>query len=280
MPAIASPSTEEIMGGFTVGIDIAVLYVPTASYLRFSWLTHDIPVSSLYGILTAQEYFYWWTSQDDSRLLRTLVASVYVYDWYELNHNASVTFHFLILIMASVIATGSVLWKSQTWADFKASRASLITATCGFGFTVILDALIAFSQVYYLWISRTGYQATDHLIRTLMTYIINTGALTICVSIATIVTFWSLALKHSLIFGGLYTVQSKLYANSLIAVLDARQHHKPERKQPSSFVDIELRGGRGSSRPENIEIFRDIIEITDHTLDKNSSTEKDYMVSA
>ncbi|CCL99687.1 uncharacterized protein FIBRA_01708 [Fibroporia radiculosa] len=264
MSAIAPPSIEEILGGFTVGIDIAVL---------------------LYGIVTAQVYFYWWTSQDDPRLLRTLVASVWCLESLHTAFCIHVNYHYTITdfgnledvlrvvwdngatliagamiaglvqsffiwriwilsrrmigdkhregslallarrsvvitaILAEkltnpalvfVIATGGLLWKPQTWLDFRASRADLITSTLGLGFSVILDALIAFSQVYYLWTSRTGYQATDNLIRTLMTYIINTGALT---------------------------------------MLNARQRHNAERKQPSSFVDIEFRGDRGLSRP-------------------------------
>ncbi|CCM07047.1 uncharacterized protein FIBRA_09367 [Fibroporia radiculosa] len=58
-PAFTSqsiPPIGEYLGGFTLSIDIAII---------------------LYGIVTAQAYFYWWTSQEDSRLLRSLVASVW-----------------------------------------------------------------------------------------------------------------------------------------------------------------------------------------------------------
>ncbi|CCM06491.1 uncharacterized protein FIBRA_08760 [Fibroporia radiculosa] len=314
MSAATPPSVEEQGGGFTLCIEIAII---------------------LYGIVTAQTYFYWWTSQEDSKLLRSLVVSVWCLETVHtvfciyMNYHYTITdfgdledllqinwgaglFHlakldiewriyctslhtgnlallthrsvFTIAMLttkltyvASVFgtATASLMWKFHTWLDFRTSRAALITFTCGISLSGILDVLIALSQIYYLWINRTGHKATDNLVRTLMAYIINTGALTMCVSITIIATFWAPALKTSSLFGGLVAIQSKFYANSLIAMLNARQRHEAGRKQPSNLVEIELHESHGSSRSQNIEIFRDVREIIDYTLGKRSATGKD-----
>ncbi|CCM03417.1 uncharacterized protein FIBRA_05548 [Fibroporia radiculosa] len=342
MSAAASPSIEEIIGGFTLGIDIAII---------------------LYGIVTAQAYFYWWTSQDDSSLVRSLVASVWVLEtihtvfclymsyhytiidfgdlegilqitwsagatvfveaWFRggtsvcflaVSHVLSPQLFYLanldieqrisfpslhtseplfpqileylglnttkaILLFMRIVfglATASLLWKFNTWVEFRTFHGLLVTFTCGISLSGILDVLIALSQIYYLWTSRTGHTVTDNLVRTLMAYIINTGALTMCISISLIATFWAPALKNSLLFGGLVEIQSKLYANSLIAMLNARQHFKAERQHSSNLVEIELHNvSRESARPRNIEIFRDTTEVTDHSLSKHSTTGKD-----
>lgn len=43
------------------------------------------------------------------------------------------------------------------------------------------DVYVALALSWYLWHSRTGFARTDGLVRTLMLYAINTGAMTACV---------------------------------------------------------------------------------------------------
>ena len=43
------------------------------------------------------------------------------------------------------------------------------------------DVYVALALSWYLWHSRTGFARTDGLVRTLMLYAINTGAITACV---------------------------------------------------------------------------------------------------
>ncbi|CCM06740.1 uncharacterized protein FIBRA_09034 [Fibroporia radiculosa] len=175
-------SIEEEIGGFTLSIDIAII---------------------LYGIVTAQAYFYWWASQEDSSLLRSMVVSVWCIE----------TAHTLFCIYMSyyytIIKFGNFEGIAQTTWTAGATLFSEITATCCLGLSGFLDVLIAFSQIYFLWTSRSGHQATDNLVQTLMAYIINTGALSMCVSMTIIATFWIPALKSSLLFGGLGEIQSK-----------------------------------------------------------------------
>ncbi|CCM06395.1 uncharacterized protein FIBRA_08654 [Fibroporia radiculosa] len=308
MPSIGSSSIEEFMGGLIVCIDIAIL---------------------LYGIVTAQTYFYWWASHEDSKLLRSLVASVWFLEtlhtlfcihmayYYTIisfgdmngvrqlvwsaaattftearfrgrtfmcslatSHNllaklfdlanldieskiygsdrrtgksSSESGTYLSLSIAKAIvlfmriaagfAATSFMWEIDTWAKFATFYGARIACTCALVLSGVLDALIALSQIYYLWTSRTGYQVTDNLVRKLMTYVINTGALTMFVTMAAIATFWAPALSgRSLVFVGLVEIQSQLYANTLIAALNTRQHHglATGRQHSSNLVEIGL----------------------------------------
>ncbi|CCM00120.1 uncharacterized protein FIBRA_02147 [Fibroporia radiculosa] len=187
MPAITPPSIEELMGPFTASIDIAIL---------------------LYGIVTAQVYFYWWASQEDSKLLRFLIASVWCLETAHTVFCIDINYHYTIIdfgnlegvlqiawsagakVLAEVLilsdlanldirsvtlisiltillfmriafglATASFMWKLDTWNEFRIFNGAMIVATCFIGFSGVLDAFIALSQIYYLWTSRTGYQA-------------------------------------------------------------------------------------------------------------------------
>ncbi|CCM07158.1 uncharacterized protein FIBRA_09496 [Fibroporia radiculosa] len=322
MPAIAPPSIEELMGPFTVCIDIAILYVPTLSLLlilpysrcidaKSVWdyhrtdifflveITGRLEITSLLSrIQTVHTLFcmdisYHYTIVDFGNIegefqifwsagAKILVEVLILFDLAYLDIEQKIYGadpHTVYLALhAHRVRVGNSELPLGTWAEFRELNVALIVATFFTGSSGVLDALIALSQIYYLWTSRTGYLATDTLVRKLMAYIINTGALTMCVTIAIIVTFWAPALKSSLLFAGLVDVQSKLYANSLIAMLNARQDLglKAGRQHSSNLVEIGLHNvSRGLSRSQNIEIFRDTTEITDHDLSKSSTSGKD-----
>ncbi|KZT02007.1 uncharacterized protein LAESUDRAFT_445415 [Laetiporus sulphureus 93-53] len=120
------------------------------------------------------------------------------------------------------IATSILSWNITEWASFRTSIGPLFTLTFGVSLAATEDMLIAGTLIYYLQKSRTGARRTDHLIRTLQTYIINTGSLTMLVSITIVLTY--IFYEGSLLFVGMVTVQGKLYANSFLATLNARQH--------------------------------------------------------
>ncbi|KAI0071579.1 hypothetical protein K474DRAFT_606205 [Panus rudis PR-1116 ss-1] len=84
-----------------------------------------------------------------------------------------------------------------------------------------VDALIAGSLIYYLRKSRTGLKRTDGTVRWIIQYVINTGLLTMAVSIGIPVTF--ILLQDNLAFIGLFTsIVSRLYANAFMGTLNSR----------------------------------------------------------
>ncbi|KAI0689954.1 hypothetical protein BC835DRAFT_1418114 [Cytidiella melzeri] len=107
--------------------------------------------------------------------------------------------------------------------------------TLGLVLSSVADVLIASGMCFFLKQSRTGTSDLDRIIDSVMYYTIENGVLT---SIATILSliFW-LATPHKLIYMGLHFAISKLYANSLLASLNAR---KTLRQTHSSMRDVHL----------------------------------------
>ncbi|KJA22397.1 hypothetical protein HYPSUDRAFT_656476 [Hypholoma sublateritium FD-334 SS-4] len=89
-----------------------------------------------------------------------------------------------------------------------------------FGTAVLVDSLIAVSLCILLVRNRTGFKQTDSVVSRLMLFTINTGLLTSIAAVACFVTYaiW----PQRFIFMGIYFALSKLYANSLLASLNAR----------------------------------------------------------
>ncbi|KAL0959241.1 hypothetical protein HGRIS_014514 [Hohenbuehelia grisea] len=85
----------------------------------------------------------------------------------------------------------------------------------------VSDASVAFALCYYLYKSRTGFTRTDSLIRVLMLYIINTG-LVVALD-ATLGMVMYIAMPDNFIFLAFYLLLSKLYLNSYLASLNARE---------------------------------------------------------
>ncbi|KAF9558841.1 hypothetical protein CPC08DRAFT_539345 [Agrocybe pediades] len=101
------------------------------------------------------------------------------------------------------------------------------------GAGVAADGLITAALCMLLDHSRTGFKSTDSLVNTLMLYSINTGLLTSLCATACFVTFaiW----PHQFVFMGFYFALSKLYVNSLLAVLNTR---KALRRRNSGMTTI------------------------------------------
>ncbi|KAI8970734.1 hypothetical protein BD414DRAFT_232546 [Trametes punicea] len=90
-----------------------------------------------------------------------------------------------------------------------------------FGCAVLADVCLTGTLVTVLLRSRTGFRRTDSLIEVLIIYSINTGLLT---SIFGLLCFiFAIILPGNLIYIGISIVGVKLYANSVLAVLNSRR---------------------------------------------------------
>lgn len=87
---------------------------------------------------------------------------------------------------------------------------------------VIADVTIAMSLCVALYRGRTGYPKTDTLLAVLISYAVNTCVLTSLCSAACLTTY-ALWPQH-FIYLGIFFSLSKLYFNSLLAMLNARKH--------------------------------------------------------
>jgi len=99
-----------------------------------------------------------------------------------------------------------------------------------------VDILITVFLFFLLQRSRNNSLNLDHIIDSLILYTFEIGSLT---SAATVVSMicW-LRLDNSLIFLGLHFVIGKLYANSLLATLNAREQLRRARSSSLGLVNI------------------------------------------
>ncbi|KDR72274.1 hypothetical protein GALMADRAFT_253097 [Galerina marginata CBS 339.88] len=112
-----------------------------------------------------------------------------------------------------------------------------------FGTTTTMDFLIAASMCYYLNKSRSGFARTNNLVFTIMQYVLISGTLTSVTSSISIITFATM--PHNLVFLGVSFLVTKLYINSYVAMLNARNHIRDE-----SSISVDIRNLRsGLARP-------------------------------
>ncbi|KAL1949755.1 hypothetical protein VTO73DRAFT_8636 [Trametes versicolor] len=105
-----------------------------------------------------------------------------------------------------------------TFADFE--KVAWMTSA-GFGVAVLVDSLLTGTLILVLQKSRTGFRKTDSLIDVLIIYAVNTGLLTGIFSILSFI--FALVSPKELIYSAFNIVAAKLYANSLLAVLNSRK---------------------------------------------------------
>ncbi|KAF4613805.1 hypothetical protein D9613_008050 [Agrocybe pediades] len=88
------------------------------------------------------------------------------------------------------------------------------------GSAVVADILIACCLCLFLSRSRTGYKSTDSIVSVLMIYSINSSVLTTVCAAACFITYtiW----PKNFTFIGIYFSLSKLFFNSLLAMLNGR----------------------------------------------------------
>ncbi|KAI0833800.1 hypothetical protein BC628DRAFT_1307412 [Trametes gibbosa] len=84
--------------------------------------------------------------------------------------------------------------------------------------SVAVDCLAAGTLTYYLRKSRTGFRRTDSLVDILMVYTINTGGV---LSLSALIC--ALVMPKNLVYSAILVVCSKMYSNSLLAVLNSRR---------------------------------------------------------
>ncbi|KAH9850846.1 hypothetical protein C2E23DRAFT_886902 [Lenzites betulinus] len=102
--------------------------------------------------------------------------------------------------------------------DFK--RFSWLVSAA-YGFSVASDIILTSALVFVLRRIRTGSRRSNTVLGILITYTINTGLLTSIISVLAFI--FALILPGNLIYAGVSIVSAKLYANSLLAVVNSRK---------------------------------------------------------
>ncbi|KAM5544700.1 hypothetical protein V8D89_001598 [Ganoderma adspersum] len=150
------------------------------------------------------------------------------------------------------------------------------------GMVIAADGILTVLLTIVLHRSRTGFKSTDSMINVLIMYTINTGLLT--GTISTISFFMAVFYPHTLIDDGLNLFAAKLYANSLLAVLNSRHFlsscGKTDYEATPSKISAIHRSdlvSNASDRPS----ARDALANSQHVLDirVTSETQRDVSFS-
>jgi hypothetical protein len=180
----------------------------------------------------------------------------------------------IVLLSTNCFAFGLVFTVKaaalKAWSRYN----SLITITCfGLGSGLVADILISFSMCWSLYHKRTGFARTDSIIMTLMSYSINSGVLTCLLTIGMLITF-SLD-SSSMVWQIFFWPMGKIYANSLLAMLNSRDHVRDRSitdKGENAFSLSSFRVAQGGttvdksrSRPTAVSISVHHTETTDFT---------------
>ncbi|CCM00477.1 uncharacterized protein FIBRA_02511 [Fibroporia radiculosa] len=155
-------------------------------------------------------------------LLDVIVRSLFCHRMWNLSQkNRLLTF--TIESCALVAFAGSLLFSIKCFTVigdvFRLSQLSWIMyGSLGAG--VVTDILIALSLCIVLRRCRNKNPDTDSLVRMLITYGINSGALTSLCEIACLVSYATM--QNNLVFIAIFFILPKLLLNSLLATLNAR----------------------------------------------------------
>lgn len=117
--------------------------------------------------------------------------------------------------------------------------------TVGLSLAVAVDILIAASLCWFLNRNRTGFSTMDRVINSITLYTIENGLATCIVTILSLI-FW-VVMPLNLVFLGLHFAISKMYANALLASLNARARLR-ERSESDREMSIMFPSHRLSNR--------------------------------
>ncbi|KAJ7595346.1 hypothetical protein C8J56DRAFT_1159863 [Mycena floridula] len=150
-----------------------------------------------------------------------IIRSMFAHRVYRLSHSNIPGTLWIFALSATDLVCGIVIsakaFKITSFAELD-TLSSLMYLNFAAG--TAADISVALALCYLLHESRTGFKKTDSIIGVLMLYTVNTG-LIVAID-AALGMFTYVAMPHNLIFLGFYLLLSKLYLNSYLASLNAR----------------------------------------------------------
>ncbi|KAI0713215.1 hypothetical protein C8Q76DRAFT_730655 [Earliella scabrosa] len=127
----------------------------------------------------------------------------------------------LAMVLAEFVASIIYAVKGFSIPTFVELQQIKVLSVCMNVFAAVGDVLIAGILCTILHNSRTSFSRSNTLINKLMVFAVNTGLLTSVCACISLITFW--ALPNTFVYITFYFLIGRLYANSLMATLNARK---------------------------------------------------------
>lgn len=163
-----------------------------------------------------------------------LVQLFYVMRVWLLCKNKILTGFILLLTLASTgmgLSWVVIAMQQETYDDLLS--VSWLTITVD-SLSAVTDIVIASALVFLLHQARTGFKKSDTMINKLILFVVNTGVLTSCCALASLLVLAASPL--TLIYAPLYFCLGRLYTNSLLATLNARDSIKKQSEDNSHML--------------------------------------------
>ncbi|KAH9848429.1 hypothetical protein C2E23DRAFT_434798 [Lenzites betulinus] len=200
-----------------------------AYFLEINWGIGVTVITSACIALCVQGYYVWrvWCVSSKS-ILWTIVIGV-----------------FALARVAFGIGSTILSYVYPEWITFRDTKSSLITISGGLGSAALVDMLVAVTLSYYLNKGRsTWHKESNSRINMILLYAVNTGAITGTASLLCVILFATQ--KQSLAFLGLVEIQAKLYSNSFLGSLNARDHIRNKNAPGAQYPSFEFSSGHGT----------------------------------
>ncbi|KAI0087470.1 hypothetical protein BDY19DRAFT_231579 [Irpex rosettiformis] len=158
--------------------------------------------------------------------ISSIVQGWYIYRIWRLRKQIIPTVLLITILFAHMgisFRATAYINKYATWIEVYADNHFTVDLNCTFGLNIALDASIASVLIFYLSRDRSNAvkRSTRSMTRSLINFTFSTGILTVLTSCGLFIALN--VTKHTLTFGGMVQFIAKLYANSMLAVLNARQ---------------------------------------------------------
>ncbi|PPQ82413.1 hypothetical protein CVT26_013242 [Gymnopilus dilepis] len=197
------------------------------------------------------------TIRISSRTRYSYVAVVWV---FETVHQALISHTVYYYVIANydnadalenlVCLKSCLILQLQTWTELKQLRGlSMAVNLVG----ASADIVIAVALFMLLYRSHTGFKGSDAMISRLITLSVSTGMLTSLCAVASLVSI--LISGNTLIYAAFYFSLGRLYSNSLLACLNARQIIRRSGEISDAF-SLHLQSASGSHPPNSTPMVR------------------------
>ncbi|KAF8067014.1 hypothetical protein FPV67DRAFT_1224385 [Lyophyllum atratum] len=248
------PALDDTLGSMLIGVIVsAVLYgvslVQTfwyyMSYPKDVWYLKALVASTVLFdtvhliLISHSVYFYLVSNYFSPEILQKMVWSLLLEAlftgltgcfvqlfytarvWRLSKRNIPLTGFILVLVVANAgCGTAWVILSLQYGTFERLLKISGLTLTIN-ALSTAVDILIAATLCIMLNNARTGFKKSDTIINRLILFVVNTGILTSCCAVASLVSL--LASPNTLIYACFYFCIGRLYTNSLLATLNARK---------------------------------------------------------
>jgi len=174
-----------------------------------------------------------------------IVQTFYVYRVWCLNKKGYFLTSLLLFLILATVGSGTawVILSMELQTYQQLLHISPLTITIN-ALSTTADVIIATSLCILLNKARTGYKRSDTVINTLIVFVVNTGVLTTCCAVASLI---SLCLSpNSLIYASFYFCIGRFYVNSFLATLNARNSLKGN-VDDTSYMMMSLPSSGGNS---------------------------------